>query len=171
MIPISHAATGIFILRIFSFFNPAVLFNLPGILIAILLSLLPDIDIFWAKKLNTHKSFLHAPLPWILLFVILYSINFFTHFVSTWILYFLIVQALAHILLDYITCRTAGVKIFYPFQNKEYSLFPHTKSYGNLELHEIVGKKSKNFWKHYLKNKNLVFFELLTWLLGVAVFL
>ena len=168
MIPISHIASSILILRILSFFNSLIPFSLLALLLSMVFSLITDIDFFWARKLNAHKqSYFHAPLFWVLIFAILYVVNIFLQIIPTWILYVFIVQILAHLLFDFITGRTAGVPIFYPFNKKEYSLCLINKSYGNLRRFETVSKKARGFWKYYFKNKKLVVFEVVIILLGV----
>jgi hypothetical protein len=167
---ISHILSGILMLKIFSTVFPNIPFNAGVIIITIILQLLPDIDILWAKNLSSHhESYFHAPLFWIGIFLILTLISNITHIFGMWIAYVFIIQTLSHLFFDYITARTAGIQLFYPFIEKEYSLFPLNKKHGDFKPFEL--KAQLNFFKPYSENMRLLFFEIIICVLGIVALL
>jgi len=167
MLPISHLLSSIFISRMFTLVFPFLEFNFKLIILSMMFQMLPDLDIFWAKKLNSHHiTYFHSPLLWIIIFLIgLFSNSLFNLF-SNWILYLFIVQVISHLFFDFMTGRTAGIPIFYPFKKKEFSLFPLNKEQGNFR--PFNPKEEMTFFKYYLKSKIQVIFEILMWILGIA---
>lgn len=155
-------------LKISSIIFPSIPFNINAILITIFLQILPDLDILWSKNLSSHhESYFHAPIFWIAIFLVLIIISKITNIFASWIAYLFIIQVLSHLFFDYITARTAGIPIIYPFIKKEYSLYPLNKKHGNFKPFEL--KAQLNFLKPYLKNKILLLFEIIVSVLGVIV--
>jgi len=163
---ISHLLSSILILRILSSIIPPLSFNLQTVILSMVFQMLPDLDIFWAKKLNSHHiTFFHSPSFWITVFVVFLFLNLITNLFPFWILYLYIVQIMSHLFFDFITGRTAGIPILYPFNKKEFSLFPLNKNQGNFKPFTI--SKEIKFFKFYLKNRILIVFEFLLCILGV----
>ncbi len=171
MMFISHILSGIFLLKLSSIIFPIIPFNILTILFVVFLQLLPDFDILWSKNLSSHhESYFHAPIFWlglgIALYVVLYIVGI-DNSISQWIAYLVIIQTLSHLLFDYITARTAGIILFYPFNKKEYSLCVLNKKHGEFSSSSI--KAQFKFLKHYVKNKLLLYFEIIMCLLGIVL--
>ena len=166
MMFISHILSGIVMLKLFSLVFPIIPFNSLAILFVICLQLLPDMDILWAKNLSSHhESYFHAPIFWISLSLVLMLFSSITNLVPMWFAYIVLIQTLSHLLFDYITARTAGIPIFYPFVKKEYSLFPLNKKHGDFNQFSL--KAQLDFLKLYSKNNVLLFFEIILCVFGI----
>jgi len=166
MIIISHLLSSIFISRVFHLAFPLSTFNFQILALSMTFQMLPDLDIFWAKKLNSHHiTYFHSPLFWIILFFVGLSINFVFNLISNWILYLFIVQVISHLFFDFMTGRTAGVPFFYPFTSREFSLFPLNKNEGNFKPFSL--EEEVKFLRYYLKSKIQIALELSTWFLGI----
>ena len=168
MIFISHVLLSVFILRILSLQFSSIPFNTYTLLFSAVVAILPDLDILWAKNLHMHrKTFFHAPLFWIVLFLMSFTLDKVFNFFPVWMLSLFTIQILVHLLLDYCTGRSAGIFIFYPFSNKEYSLFPLNKNKGIVHPSELKQMKPKNMITTYCRSKEQIAFEVLSSSLGM----
>jgi len=168
MLPPSHILSSIFILRILSLTAVTVPYNLKTVILSIAFHVLPDLDIFWAKKLNSHHvTYWHSPLFWIIIFIILCTANAIFNLFGNWILYLFIVQVILHLLFDFITGRTGGIPLLYPFIKREFSFLPLDKMQGNFNPADI--KKVIKFLKYYFTSKGQITFEILLCILGIIV--
>mgnify|MGYP001576431308 CR=1 FL=1 len=166
MIPISHLLSSIFILRIITIFFPTATFNFQTILLSMGFQILPDLDIFRAKKLNSHHvTYFHSPLFWIIIFTVLFVFNQFFSIVPIWLILLFIIQVLMHLFFDFMTGRAAGIPLLYPFIKKEFSILPLNKNHGNFKPFSL--KDEIKFLKYYLKSKSQILFELTVWILGI----
>jgi len=139
----------------------------PILLILIfLVSMLPDLDGLWSKKLkNHHKGFFHSPIFWIIIAILtsyIIKIEYSLLFGSL---------ILFHLLCDLITGRTTGIPLFYPFSSKEYSLIKTHPRWGEINPKHPFSKKFKLYLKHYFKNTPLIAFEIIMNLLGIISFI
>ncbi len=135
-------------------------------LIAVVFQLLPDLDIFWARKLNEHhQSYFHSPLMWLVLYMAGIFLNSVFFFPPQWVLHTFLVQTLSHLLLDHLSGRTAGIPFLYPLSTREYSLFPLDKRQGN--MHPL--RFDLRFLKYYMKNKVQVALEVAVIISGIVV--
>lgn len=108
--------------------------------IAVISSLFPDIDLFSGKKLNDHRNTIfHAPFLYVCLAFLFLLIGFFERKMWIYTSAFAF-GAFSHLFLDWFSGRTIGIRFFYPFSKKMYSLFPLTPSVGNMTL--IPNKKN-----------------------------
>jgi len=160
---LSHGFSGYLIYLILIKLSFISLIPSPKILILIfLVSMLPDLDGLWSKKLkNHHKGFFHSPIFWIIIAILTsyiiqkqYSILF-----GSLILF--------HLFCDFITGRTTGIPLFYPFSSKEYSLVKTKSRWGEINPKHPFSKKFKMYIKHYFKNTPLIIFEIIMNLLGI----
>ena len=166
MLQPSHILSSALILRILSLAPVSVPYNFKTVILSIAFQMLPDLDIFWAKKLNSHRvTYLHSPLFWIAIFIILSIINSIFNLFGAWILYLFIVQTILHLLFDFITARSGGIPLLYPFIKREFSFLPLDKTQGN--FHPFNIKEMINFLKYYSTSKGQVTFELLLCALGI----
>jgi len=152
---ISHGILGILFYKILNIINPELfIININILIIIFIISNIPDIDIIWAKTLESHhKSLLHIPLFWIGIYI--FSLFFINYIFST----IFIICIILHLISDYICARTAGIKLFYPINNKEYSLYKLDKPKGIKKIYKQNKKEKLDFMKFYLKNKKLIAFE------------
>lgn len=167
MFPPSHILGSVFILKALSLTSLSVPYNFKTAILAIAFQILPDLDIFWAKKLNSHHvTYFHSPLFWIIIFFILYLVNSFFNLFGNWVIYLYIIQVISHLLFDFITGRAGGIPLLYPFMKKEFSFLPLNKSEGNFRPSNI--KEWIKFLKYYSTSRGQVAFELLLCVLGIV---
>lgn len=166
MLPPSHILSSVFILRILSLTAISIPYNLKTAILSTAFHMLPDLDIFWAKKLNSHHvTYWHSPLFWVAIFVVLYIINSLFNLFGNWILYLFVVQVILHLLFDFITGRTGGIPLLYPFVKREFSFSPLNKTQGNFSPSN-TGEVIK-FLKYYFTSKGQIMFEMLLCVLGI----
>ncbi len=114
--------------------------------VTIISSVFPDIDIFFGKKINEHRNTIfHAPIFWISFTTILIIYCFFN---NSFLPYSVALGfgVFSHIFLDWFSGRTIGIRLFYPFSKKMYSLFPLNPAMGNVSF-----LPNKNDQEKYLK--------------------
>ncbi len=175
MLGISHLSLGYLVFFALNKIFPSIILNKPVLIVsAFIFSMLPDFTgIFYNKIRDHHKDFFHVPLFWLIisLFIFLLSFICMKSFLIT-ISALLFFETQFHLLFDFITGRTIGVRFLYPFIKKEYSLFPINRSRGNIDLRFPKFNKEQNeYLKFYLQNKFLTSIEVLIIILGVIVFL
>jgi hypothetical protein len=138
-------------------------------------SLAPDVDGLFGKQVKDHrKTPFHAPLVWLLFLLITSLVAFFAGARQTlvFILAFSL-GALSHLFLDWFSGRTTGIRIFYPFSKKQYSLFPIEPEKGAFSIFPIRKNLNKylEFERYCLKNKFLVLAEIIIILTAVLFWL
>ena len=171
MTPFAHLSAGYLVAQLSRKKVAGLLSKRLIILLAILGAFAPDIDGFFGNKMNNHRyTPFHAPLFWFLIFVIGYigGIILKKPEIKTGILIFTI-SVFSHLFLDWISARTGGIRIFYPFSKKIYSLFHLKPEKGNITV--LPNKKHLQFWLFYLENKFLIGVEVLVILAGLLVFI
>ena len=172
----SHISTGYILSEVF--INNFHLPQTDKLLIATLTiagSLAPDIDGLFGLQIKDHrKTVFHTPIFWSLLILIIGLVSFF-------IRNGLIIISVAafgsgiffHLFLDWFSSRTTGIRIFYPFSKKQYSLFPLKPKKGAVSI--FPNKKNireyRDFIKYFFKNKFLVFTEILIILIAVFIWI
>lgn len=156
MTSFAHIASGYLIYKL-SESSVQIHADVPVLGLAIVGSLIPDIDGLFGNKLNNHRyTIFHAPLFWFSVVTLLYIVGVVLHSV-------VIQQGIGvfgvgvfiHLLLDWMSARTCGIMLWFPFSKKIYSLFP--------------GKKYASFWKFYCSNKSLITLEIGIILLALGV--
>ncbi len=162
----SHLLSSVFVLRILSFTIVSISYDFKTVILSIAFQMLPDLDIFWAKKLNSHHvTYLHSPLFWIFIFFVFYFLKSFFGLFDNWILCLGIIQITSHLLFDFITGRAGGIPFLYPFVKKEFSFLPLNKAEGNFQPFDV--KETIKFLKYYFTSKGQVVFELVLCILGI----
>lgn len=102
--------------------------------VAMISSVLPDVDIFFGKKINEHRNTLfHTPFFWVgviflLTIVSIVRKSFWPYVIASSFGVF------SHLFLDWFSGRTSGIRILYPFSRKMYSLFPLNPQKGNISF-------------------------------------
>jgi len=138
-------------------------------------SLAPDIDgLFGLQIKDHHKTVFHTPIFWSLLIFIMGFIGFSIK--NLLIVIFIIAFGIGvffHLFLDWFSGRSAGIRIFYPFSKKQYSLFPLKPEKGNVPIfpNKKNIKKYREFIRYYLKNKFLVITETLIILIAIFIWI
>jgi len=176
MLTPAHIATGYILSEVFiNNFNLQGADNLLITTLTIAGSLAPDIDGLFGLQLKDHrKTVFHTPIFWGLLILIIGLIGFSIKNV-------LIVVSVAafgsgiffHLFLDWFSGRTAGIRIFYPFSERQYSLFPLKPKKGAVSVfpNKKNIKEYREFMKYYFKNKFLVFTEILIILVAIFIWI
>lgn len=167
----SHAFSGVVVLAILHEIWPLVFpIHLWTIIFVIGISMFPDIDVLSNSTLNKHhESPLHKPIFWIAVTAGAYILASLTPLVSFMAVHLLLACTLFHLFADYVTARTTGVQVLYPFDKKEHSLYPTKPSLGNFNIFNFKDPKFKVFRKVYFKNIPLVIFEYSIFAAGVII--
>jgi len=138
--------------------------NTPLLIIAIIGSLIPDVDAFFGLNMKDHhNTIFHTPLFWLIIFNILFILGQSILLEYMDLIYIFFLGVFIHLLSDWITARTAGIRVFYPFKKNNYSLFKLESDKGNIPIFPNKNnfKVWMKFWTHYLKNKYLLAFEII----------
>ena len=171
MTPPTHLVSGYWIYKLSE--NICEQGGTPLLSVALLGSMAPDIDGLFGKQMNNHRNTVfHTPLFWSSLFVILgISAKLFEQSNLIPYLFAFSVGALTHLLLDWFSARTGGVRFFWPFSQKSYSLFATKPEKGNLPVLSNNKHLVIRFCKFYLENKFLVISEVCIILSPLLVYL
>jgi hypothetical protein len=157
----AHLLLGLLILRIAIEINPddyskSMFF----VIFSLVAAVLPDLDVFRKSKFKDHhKSLFHAPLFWGIVFIIFFGFNKPLALLFGTLIF-------THLFFDYITARTAGVALFYPYSSREHSLFKIKPTKGDFYLFEL--KKLGKYLQFYVKNRLLTSIEVAICILGIA---
>ncbi|MCL4375116.1 metal-dependent hydrolase [Patescibacteria group bacterium] len=140
--------------------------------VSIIGALLPDIDIFFGKKVNEHRNTIfHTPIFWIIVLILLKIYRFFNRSLTPYIIA-IGLGVFSHLFLDWLSGRTTGIRLLYPASKKQYSLFPTDPKIGNVEI--LPNKRNKKrylrWMVNYFNNRFLVGVEILIYF-GVILIL
>lgn len=95
--------------------------------LAVFFSVLPDIDYFWSKASDDHHHLVHTPFFWFGLGGIFLLISPFFPFLKG-VIAPLLAGSISHLLLDFFAAQKSGIKMLFPFSEKEMSFFPLQKN-------------------------------------------
>ncbi len=139
---------------------------------AILGAVIPDIDaLFYHDLRDHHDSWLHYPVFWIILIGSLLLVNQVGRIIIPEYILSFIIGLTSHFLLDWLSARMAGMKLFFPLSRKSYSLFPLDKTeIKHISCWDFLQPKSE-YNRMYVKNKVLLYFEVILNMLAVIFFL
>ena len=104
----------------------------------------------WSASVVEHHGILHTQFFWIVIcafgWVVGYkkSTNVKTFFII------LFIGTFVHLLTDYITARTVGIKWLYPFNDVDYFLYPIIPENGNIPIWQMLIPPYLTF---YFENK------------------
>lgn len=174
MHPVSHGLTGLLMLTICEHISPDFFSNsLFLIVFAVGFSMIPDIDGLWKPMLirDHHKSLFHAPVFWLGIggAIMLVEYTLFSQVFGLGFLFILTTQS--HFLFDYITAREAGIAWLYPFNKKEYSLFPMQEYVGDFDFIRSPSHLRKAYYTYYFSNVKLLAFEIIIPIISLLIFL
>jgi membrane-bound metal-dependent hydrolase YbcI (DUF457 family) len=167
--PFAHLSSGLLVSKLYK----ASWAGISGRMVlrtAIVGSFFPDIDGLFGSNLNVHRyTMFHAPLCYLFLFAIFFLLGKFLKNVSIQkIAIVFTTSVLIHLFLDWVSARTCGVMLFYPFSSKPFSLLPIKPEMGDMSV--LPDKNSFRFWSFYLENKFLVAIELVVIVLGLVMY-
>lgn len=170
----AHLSGGYIAINLVDKINPSLELGSGCLLFAGLIgSVLPDIDfVFFKYMKDHHNSWPHTPLFWIAIYLIFFSIGIFlrNQIIQNYSTA-LIIGILTHLFLDWFNGRAAGIRIFYPFSEKLYSLFPLSPEKGRIPTFLIPNKEYVEFLKFYVQNKFLLAIEIMIIISGFGVWI
>ncbi len=170
----AHIAGGYLALKIANRIDPNFGFEQNSLmLVGIMGALIPDVDYVFFKNIKDHHNGIpHSPLFWILMSSITCLFAFSTEniLLMSYIIAFTI-GVLVHLFLDWFSGRTAGIRVFYPFSKKVYSLYPLNPKKGEVSTSLIPNKSHLEFFRFYAQNKFLLSVEILIMLIGFGLFI
>lgn len=168
----AHIASGYLLSKVCYLSNINCLNNSTFTTVVIIGSLLPDIDGLAGAQIKDHrKTPFHAPFFWLVIFISTYTVNGLmlkNSQLNTYLIA-LNIGIFSHLLLDWFAGRTAGIRIFYPFSKKVYSLFPLNPKKGAVGMFSL--KNQSAFWKYYFENKFLLILEAIIIVSALFLFL
>jgi len=133
--------------------------------VGMIASVLPDIDVFSSRLLKDHHTVLHTPLFWLGTFIVLFLIGQLTNsLVVKSLAVAIFLGAMTHLFLDWLSGRTTGIQIFYPFSTRQYSLYPLKPKKGEIPLTIIP---HVDYMKFYTENIFLLAIEGVIILIGL----
>lgn len=149
MLPTAHFFSGLilyFILLIFDLLPNNFFF----FILIVICAMIPDVDNLFC---SLHRNmFTHTPFFWVLITILLAIIN-----ANLWLVIF---PFSIHLFLDTLDY---GLMIFFPLSKKKYGLGILGKGSGN------KSKSDFDYFKVYIKNKKMIFFEILLFSLSIIL--
>jgi len=170
----AHISGGYLALNIVNKINPNLGLSTNGLIIAWLVgSVLPDIDFMFFKYVKDHhNSWPHAPLFWIAIYLTVLTPGFILkNQIIKGYSTALIIGILIHLFLDWFSGRTAGIRMFYPFSQQVFSLYPLNPQKGEVPTSIFPNKEYIEFFRFYAQNKFLIFSEIALTISGLFLFL
>ena len=128
----------------------------------------PDIDGLWSKTVVDHHSVLHAPIFWIVICGTGWLIGWFKNDkIIRRISYILFLGTQIHLMTDYITARTVGIKWLYPFNDVDYFLYGIIPEKGEIPVWEMLVPPYISF---YFENRVLAMFEVMINIIALVLY-
>ena len=128
----------------------------------------PDIDGLWSKTVVDHHSVLHTPIFWIVICGTGWLIGWFKNDkIIRRISYILFLGTQIHLMTDYITARTVGIKWLYPFNDVDYFLYGIIPEKGEIPIWEMLVPPYISF---YFENRVLAMFEVMINIIALVLY-
>ena len=128
----------------------------------------PDIDGLWSKTVVDHHSVLHTPIFWIVICGTGWLIGWFKNDkIIRRISYILFLGTQIHLMTDYITARTVGIKWLYPFNDVDYFLYGIVPEKGEIPVWEMLVPPYISF---YFENRVLAMFEVMINIIALVLY-
>tara|TARA_B100000945_G_scaffold278625_1_gene244515 strand:- start:248 stop:757 length:510 start_codon:yes stop_codon:yes gene_type:complete len=128
----------------------------------------PDIDGLWSKTVVDHHSVLHTPIFWIVICGTGWLIGWFKNDkIIKRISYILFLGTQIHLMTDYITARTVGIKWLYPFNDVDYFLYGIIPEKGEIPVWEMLVPPYISF---YFENRVLAIFEVMINIIALVLY-
>jgi membrane-bound metal-dependent hydrolase YbcI (DUF457 family) len=129
---------------------------------------IPDIDGLWSKTVVDHHSVLHTPIFWIVICGTGWLIGWFKNDkIIKRISYILLLGTQIHLMTDYITARTVGIKWLYPFNDVDYFLYGIIPEKGEIPVWEMLVPPYISF---YFENRVLAMFEVMINIIALVLY-
>jgi len=129
---------------------------------------IPDIDGLWSKTVVDHHSVLHTPIFWIVICGTGWLIGWFKNDkIIKRISYILFLGTQIHLMTDYITARTVGIKWLYPFNDVDYFLYGIIPEKGEIPVWEMLVPPYISF---YFENRVLAMFEVMINIIALVLY-
>ena len=128
----------------------------------------PDIDGLWSKTVVDHHSVLHTPIFWIVICGTGWLIGWFKNDkIIKRISYILFLGTQIHLMTDYITARTVGIKWLYPFNDVDYFLYGIIPEKGEIPVWEMLVPPYISF---YFENRVIAMFEVMINIIALVLY-
>ena len=128
----------------------------------------PDIDGLWSKTVVDHHSVLHTPIFWIVICGTGWLIGWFKNDkIIKRISNILFLGTQIHLMTDYITARTVGIKWLYPFNDVDYFLYGIIPEKGEIPVWEMLVPPYISF---YFENRVLAMFEVMINIIALVLY-
>ena len=128
----------------------------------------PDIDGLWSKTVVDHHSVLHTPIFWIVICGTGWLIGWFKNDkIIKRISYILLLGTQIHLMTDYITARTVGIKWLYPFNDVDFFLYGIIPEKGEIPVWEMLVPPYISF---YFENRVLAMFEVMINIIALVLY-
>ena len=128
----------------------------------------PDIDGLWSKTVVDHHSVLHTPIFWIVFCGIGWLIGWFRDDKKMRrIFYIVFFGTQIHLITDFITARTVGIKWLYPLNDVDYFLYSIIPEKGEIPVWEMLIPPYILF---YFENKVLAVFEVMLNIIALVLY-
>ena len=128
----------------------------------------PDIDGLWSKTVVDHHSVLHTPIFWIVICGTWWLIGWIKNDkIIKRISYILFLGTQIHLMTDYITARTVGIKWLYPFNDVDYFLYGIIPEKGEIPVWEMLVPPYISF---YFENRVLAMFEVMINIIALVLY-
>ena len=128
----------------------------------------PDIDGLWSKTVVDHHSVLHTPIFWIVICGTGWLIGWFKNDkIIKRISYILFLGTQIHLMTDYITARTVGIKWLYPFNDVDFFLYGIIPEKGEIPVWEMLVPPYISF---YFENRVLAMFEVMINIIALVLY-
>ena len=128
----------------------------------------PDIDGLWSKTVVDHHSVLHTPIFLIVICGTGWLIGWFKNDkIIRRISYILFLGTQIHLITDFITARTVGIKWLYPFNDVDYFLYGIIPEKGEIPVWEMLVPPYISF---YFENRVLAIFEVMINIIALVLY-
>lgn len=130
----------------------------PFLMILLGASVLPDVDGLWSSTVAGHHSVLHTPIFWIGLFGVMFLLDKAANI--KWLkpaTLAIFLGAMLHLITDWFTARTVGIRWLYPFSTANFDVYPVQPEKGQIPVWDMIRDP---YFSFYLENKILLWFEL-----------
>jgi len=137
-------------------------------LLLIASTVFPDIDGLWSNTVAGHHSILHTPIFWILFFLVGTGVGIFQkNELIRKAVFIIFIGTMLHLITDWLTARTVGIRWLYPFSETNYWIYPIQPEKGNIPIWDMIVPP---YFPFYFENKVLAYGEVLLNLAAIGLF-
>ena len=134
----------------------------------ILSTIFPDIDGLWSNTVAGHHSILHTMIFWIVIlgFGFVTGILLEKKNIQKMVI-IIFCGVMLHLITDWFTSRTVGIKWLYPFSDKDYFLYSIDSSKGDIPIWQMI---IPPYFTFYCENKILFYSEIGINIIAIGLF-